>query len=101
MGLDVGVLGFEEFLGPIDRQLLHLVDDRAALVVATTRIALGVFVGEHGSGCRHHGRGSEVLRCDEMDVGVLPFDVFANQAGDGGIDLLQGVHRDHVPRVTR
>ena len=101
VGLDIGVLRPEELLGPIDGQLLHLVDHRTALVVAPARVALGVLVGEDRTrGGHHRGRG-EVLRGDEVDVGVLPFDVFADEAGDCGVDLLQGVHRDHGPRVTR
>jgi hypothetical protein len=43
--LDVRVLGAEQLLRAVDRELLDLVDDLAAAVVATTRIALGLLVG--------------------------------------------------------
>jgi hypothetical protein len=52
--LDVGVLGAEQGLGPLDRQGLHLVDDAAALVVPPARVSLGVLVGEDRAGGRHH-----------------------------------------------
>ena len=47
VGLDVGVLGAEELLGPLDRQLLGDVDLLAAAVVAAAGVALGVLVGQH------------------------------------------------------
>ena len=46
MGLDVGVLGAEERERAVDGQLLDLVDEAAAAVVAGAGIALGVFVGQ-------------------------------------------------------
>src|SRR2546423_596863 len=42
--LDVGVLGPEELLGPVDRELLDLVDALAAAVVPPARVALRVLV---------------------------------------------------------
>ena len=42
IGLDIGVRGLEELLGAVDRQLLDIVDERDALVVAGTRITFGV-----------------------------------------------------------
>ena len=44
--LHVGVLGAEELLGPVARQVLHHVAELAAAVVAPPRVALGVFVGK-------------------------------------------------------
>ena len=45
--LDVGVLGAEQLLGAVDRELLGDVDLLAAAVVAAAGVALGVLVGEH------------------------------------------------------
>ena len=56
VGLDVGVLGAEELAGPVDGQLLHLVDHLAAAVVALAGVALGVLVGEGRAGRLEHGR---------------------------------------------
>ena len=52
VGLHVGVLGAEQRLGPLAGQVLDLVDDLVAAVVALARVALGVLVGEHRAGGR-------------------------------------------------
>ena len=46
VGLHVGVLGAEQLLHAVDRQLLDDVDVLAAAVVALAGVALGVLVGE-------------------------------------------------------
>ena len=48
--LDVGVLGAEKRLRPIDRERFGDVDELAAAVVALARIPFGVFVGQDGTG---------------------------------------------------
>ena len=50
MWLHVRVVGPEELLRPVDRELLGLVDPLAAAVVALARQSLGVLVGENGAG---------------------------------------------------
>ncbi len=45
--LDVGVVGAEQRLHPVDGELLDVVDDGVAAVVALAGVALGVLVGEH------------------------------------------------------
>ena len=52
VGLHVGVLGAEQRLGPLAGQVLDLVDDLVAAVVALARVALAVLVGEHRAGGR-------------------------------------------------
>ena len=47
--LDVRVLGAEQLLRAVDRELLDLVDELAAAVVAAPGIALGVLVREDAS----------------------------------------------------
>jgi hypothetical protein len=64
--LHVGVLGAEERLDPVAGEVLDVVDDLVAAVVALAGIALGVLVGEHRAGGLHHGRRREVLRGDEL-----------------------------------
>ena len=54
--LHVGVLGAEQRLDPVDRQLLDDVDVLAAAVVAAARVALGVLVGQHRALRLHHRR---------------------------------------------
>ena len=50
VGLHVGVLGAEQRLHPVAGEVLDLVDDLVAAVVALARVALGVLVGEHRAG---------------------------------------------------
>ncbi len=47
--LHVGVLGAEQRLGAVDRELLDHVDVLAAAVVALARVALGVLVRQHAA----------------------------------------------------
>ena len=72
MRLDVGVFGAKELAGPAPGQLFYFVDDVVTAVVALARIALGVLVGQHRSGRGHDRPGCEILRCDELQRGVLP-----------------------------
>ena len=66
VGLDVGVLGAEQLLGAVDRQLLGDVDLLAAAVVAAAGVALGVLVGQHRADRVEHRLGHEVLRGDHL-----------------------------------
>src|SRR6476661_1897532 len=66
--LDVGVVGVEEGLAPLDGEVLGLVDLRAAAVVTAPRVALGVLVGQRrAEGGEHLGAG-HVLRGDELQA---------------------------------
>ena len=85
--LDVGVLGAEQRLCAVDGQLLDLVDDLAAAVVAPARIALGVLVGGHAAD-RLEDRGpGEVLGGDQLDLTALALELAAEQLGDLRIDV--------------
>ena len=85
MRLDVGVLGPEERRQPLACELLDLVDDLVAAVVAASRVALGVLVGQHrAGGCKDRG-GREVLAGDELQGRALAVQLVAEQAGDLGI----------------
>ena len=55
VGLDVGVGSAKELLHAVTREVLDLVDGPAAAVVAVSRKALGVLVGERGPHGLHHG----------------------------------------------
>jgi hypothetical protein len=69
MGLHVGVIGSEKFATATARQVLDVVDDHVAAVVALTGVALGVLVGEHRTGGGHNRRRREVLARDQLDPG--------------------------------
>ena len=65
--LDVGVLGAEERLGAVAGEVLDLVDDLAAAVVALAGNALGVLVVEPRAERLEHRDRGEVLRGDELE----------------------------------
>ena len=71
MRLDVRVLRAEECLRTVDRELLDLVDDLAAAVVAPARIALRVLVRRDAADGLEHRGPREVLRRDELDLVAL------------------------------
>ena len=74
VGLDVGVVGTEQGLDPLARQVLDLVHVDVSAVVALSRVALRVLVGQHRTAGLQHGRRGEVLRCDQLQRGVLPLE---------------------------
>ncbi len=96
--LDVHVLGSEDLLRPLPRQLLHLVHVLAPAVIALSRIPLGVLVGQHRSGRLQHRLGDEVLAGDQLQVGVLAQRFFLYCVPDVGIGILQRAGHDHDPR---
>src|SRR3546814_14882117 len=69
--LHVGVVGSEQFLHPVDRQLLGHADVLAAAVVALARLAFGVLVGQLAALGLHHPRAGVVFRRDQLDVVFL------------------------------
>ena len=81
--LDVGVLGAEQRLGPLDGQRLDVVDDGVAAVVALARVALGVLVRQHRPDGAQHRRRGEVLAGDQLQPGGLALEL----AGEQGLDL--------------
>ena len=56
-----------------------------AAVVALGGQTLGVLVGEHRALGFHHSPGSEVLRCDQLEVRLLTLQFLADQRGNGRI----------------
>ena len=91
--LHVRVLGAEQLLGAIDRQLLDLVHDLAAAVVALSRQSLGVLVRERRPHRLEHGRRHEVLARDQLEPVLLPARLVVDQRGDLGIRLAERVAR--------
>jgi hypothetical protein len=87
VGLHVRVLGAEEVLRAVDRELLDLVDDLAAAVVAAAGIPLRVLVRRHGADGLEHARPREVLGGDQLDLVALALELPPEQNGDVRIDL--------------
>ena len=80
MRLHIGECAGEQLLRPVDRQLLGHIDVHAAAVVAPTRVALGVFVGQHRTLRLQHRGGDDVLAGDQLDP-VLLADQFRAERG--------------------
>ncbi len=87
--LHVRVLGAEERLRAVDRELLDLVDDLAAAVVATTGIPLGVLVRRDAADRLEHRRPREVLGRDQLDLPALALELLLEERRDLGIDVGQ------------
>ena len=81
------MLGPEQRLRAVDRELLDHVDVLAAAVVALARIALGVLVREHAALALEHGLRHEVLRGDHLQRALLALELVADGLGDLGVDL--------------
>ena len=84
--LDVGELGAEQGLDPVDGQLLDDVHVLAAAVVALARVALGVLVGQDRALRLHDRGGGEILRGDHFQRRLLAAQLTGNGLLDLGID---------------
>jgi hypothetical protein len=82
MRLDVGVLGAEQLLGPRPAEVLHLVDDLAAAVVALARDPLRVLVGQPGAESLDDRGGGEILGGDQLQGLLLAAELGVEEAGD-------------------
>ena len=87
--LDVRVLGAEQLLGAVDRELLGDVDPLAAAVVALAGQALGVLVGEHRAGRLEDRARHEVLGGDHLERVLLALELVLEHVRDLGIDRRQ------------
>ena len=90
MRLHVGVLGAEQLLGALARQVFDDVGELAAAVVALAGIAFGVLVGEDAAGGFEDRFGGEVLAGDQFELRVLALGFMLDRLVDLGIDFGQG-----------
>ena len=70
-------------------QVLHLVNDLVAAIVARARHALRVLVGHARAEALHHRLGGEVLGRDELDAMDLPLLLLEQEAVDLRVPVLQ------------
>ena len=80
--LHVGVLGTEQLLGAIARQVLHHIGELAAAVVALAGISLRILIRKDRSGGLQHGFADEILRGDQLQAFMLAARFVINRRGD-------------------
>ena len=85
VGLDVGVLRAEEFLGPLDCQGFHNVHVFAATVVAAARVAFGVLVVHHPGLGLENSLAGVIFGSDEDYTVPLPRVLLLNCPGNFGV----------------
>jgi len=79
MGLDVDMFAPEKLLGPRASQLLDHVNIFAPAIIAASRVAFGIFIGQHAAHALHHGGAGVVFAGDHLQPGTLALDF----VGDG------------------
>ena len=97
--LDVGVFRAEKFFRAVNRQLLDGVHVFAAAIPAFLRIALGVFVREHGALRLQHRRADKIFAGDQFDVFLLAQALVLDGFGHGGIHVAQTELRGREPDI--
>ena len=90
VGLHVDVVAAEDLFGAVAGQILNDVSVLAAAVVATAGVALGIFVGEDGTGRLQHCFGDEVLAGNHLQPLVLAEGFVVKGGGDVGVGLGEG-----------
>ena len=68
VGLYVGVGCAIELADALDSQTLHLIDHLATTVVASGRITLGIFVGQHRPHSGHHLVAYKIFGGNQLDA---------------------------------
>ena len=92
--LDVGVVGPEEFLGPIAGEVFGHVDEFAPAIVAAAGVAFGVFIGQHAAHALHDGGAGVVLAGDHFQAVALALDFAGDGCPDVRVVLFDRVHED-------
>ena len=92
MRLDVGVLGAEELLGPVDRQPLDLVDELATAVIPLAGQTLGVLVGQDRADGLHDGGAGVILRGDQLELVALANFLVGDRVEKDRVGVFQEIH---------
>ena len=88
--MHVNVLGAEDLLGPLPRQVLHHVGELAPAVVAPPRVALGVFVGEDRAGRFQNRLGDKIFAGNHLQPFVLAEGFLGKGCGNFRVGLGKG-----------
>ena len=87
MRLHIGEGAAEQFGHTIDRKPLGDIDILAAAVIALTRQAFGIFVGQNRALRLEHGAADDVLGRDQLDFVALAAELKLDRLGDFRIAL--------------
>ncbi len=103
--LHVGVLGAEQLLGAVARQVLDHIGELASPVIALAGIAFGILVGEDRARRLQHGFAHKVFRGDQLQPFMLTALFVLDRLRDIGISFRQRtLHRivihDSVPHLN-
>ncbi len=104
--LHVCVFGAKELLGAFDGEAFHFIDVFATAVVASIKIiihftglfapaigiALGIFVCKYAALGFHHREGRKVLAGNQLQIFLLPAQLFGDCGKDFGILFLDVFH---------
>ena len=90
IGLNVGIGRTEQLLRPLDCQRFGHVHELAAAVIALARIALGIFVGHHGTLRLHHGPADDVFRGNQLNLMALTTKLCGDRSEHFGVARRQG-----------
>ena len=98
--LHVDVFGTKQALATLTGNGFDLVNLLAATIVATSRIAFGILVGQHGTLSLKHGTRHEVFGGDHLQAVLLSRQLSVEYLGDFGVCF--GDRRvEHVVRSLR
>src|SRR5215469_3754114 len=89
MWLHVSMFGAKQLPGALASQLLHLIGELAAAVIALAGIAFRVFVGEHRAHGFEHGFADKILRGDQLQSFMLAADFVVNGGGNLWINFTE------------
>ena len=85
VGLYVGVFGAKELAEAVDGQLLDLIYDFTATVVALAGVTFCIFVRQTAAHRVNNGLGGEVFRSNQLDAVALAFEFTFDKRENSGI----------------
>src|SRR5699024_1802219 len=85
--LNVSVLRTKKFFYTIDGQPLNRIDMFTATVIATTRVAFGILIGQHCTLRLHYSHGRVIFRGNHFQAVLLPVQSLINESRDLRVEL--------------
>ena len=90
MRLNIREAAAEQFLGALASELLGDIDVGTSAIVASSRISLGVLIGQHRSGRFENGTRNNVFRRDKLDLILLTRELALNRRVELRVHITQG-----------